>query len=59
MTQVCTNLSYELCKDATDAPDVDWARVVRRAKQHLGRTVPQRDNLDVTADVDLCVSMQP
>ena len=34
-----------LRKDASDGPHVDGGRIVARAKKHLGRAVPQRDNL--------------
>ena len=37
--------SGHLGENAANAPDVDGARVARRAQQHFGRTIPERDDL--------------
>lgn len=38
------SVSGHLVEDATDAPDVNFGRVVFAAEQNFGRTVPERDD---------------
>jgi hypothetical protein len=39
-------LQKHLGKDASDGPDVNGSGITRASQQDLGRTIPQRDDLE-------------